>query len=491
MSILQGKSTSNNINFTLQKWGISAKQFWTKKNLLHWFSLCWKLSNLIRLLLQFFMAVNFYQKKSCSELLHIKKRICIEALLLSLLYHTLKELAPSHGEDIQLLQPEKLLFHLVWLGDEKSPIFWKSTDELQKFLDTELTISVKENLQFQSHLAIIENTPTYPLQIQYCNQIDSSEKILTVTKNHIFLYGSGGMGKSFLLQHQKGLYLPLSGYQKEIQKAVYPDVSCWILVQILLKYHYQCAYPTYELCCAFENEKNLLKQLSDLLILFQEKSNYSYPEYTILLDGFNEISAEKQDLLAVELHWICEHWKNVRLVVSGRNLTNHDVFFDFDKIKLLGISEKDLNQLLPHFSDYPKIQYNQELLELLRTPLFLNLYLESQCAESPQNLNTRGEILENYVNLQSRSFAGYHAKMIEFIIQYILPFVARKMTEMVSFEIDRADLSRAVMEGCEFYLMNEQIYQNFTAPLNFRKKLSSNLWKKTTLQNYSLKISAS
>ncbi|MGN0676514.1 MAG: hypothetical protein ACI4K5_02065, partial [Ruminococcus sp.] len=72
--------------------------------------------------------------------------------------------------------------------------------------------------------------------------------------------------------------------------------------------------------------------------------------------------------------------------------------------------------------------------------------------------------------------------VIQFIVQYVLPFTARAMTDRynffdfsesrgICFEIDRGDLFRAVDKAYEFYLMNELVYQSYTAPKGFRKKI--------------------
>ncbi len=160
-----------------------------------------------------------------------------------MLYETLKNFSQADSGNIQLLYSKKLLFHLLWLGDKESSIFWKNTDELQKTLNLEMTVSIKESLKVNPESV----NESYPIQIlrkgrnfqprdentihaQYTLLYGSDEEknaFLFQPKNglypslfefqkenDIFLSGSGGMGKTFLLQHQNGLYLSLEGFRK-------------------------------------------------------------------------------------------------------------------------------------------------------------------------------------------------------------------------------------------------------------------------------------
>jgi len=416
------------------------------------------------------------------------KRICIEALLLGLLYQTLKEFTPASAGDIALLHSKKLLFHLAWLGGKKNLTLWKNPDELQKILDLEISVSVKENLQIEQ----VRTKESYPVEIlrkgkdfqprdentihaQVILKYGSDEErqaFLFQPENglypslfdfqqekHIFLCGAGGMGKSFLLQHQKGLYLSLVSYRKEIRKEIFPEVSCWILVQILLKYHYQYEYETYEICSAHEGEQNLWKQISELLQIFQSSPQSNHPDYTILLDGFNEISLLQQDALANELQMICEKWHNVRVIISGRNFPFQEVFQDFEKLRIEGIPKTFRQTLL---SDFPDAVKDLHLFEILTIPLFMRYFLEAN--HSGIQAHTKGEILDFYFENAIKKYD----KSIQFTVKYAVPFLAYASDLYPIFR--RSEVSDAIEKAVEIFIKRETVWQDVTAPERFRKQ---------------------
>ena len=72
-------------------------------------------------------------------------------------------------------------------------------------------------------------------------------------EENIFLYGTGGIGKtttllrnSQLLKENICFYFPLYRYREETITA-YDNINCRILIRILLRYIYQDEYPSFEL----------------------------------------------------------------------------------------------------------------------------------------------------------------------------------------------------------------------------------------------------
>ena len=386
------------------------------------------------------------------------KKICAEALLLGLLYQTLKDFIPTDTGIVQLSDSESESVRVICLGNKKSQIFWGENSELTEILNPELKISIKENLQVRP---VPESDSCYPIEICYQNKIIlwKSSFLDEIRQKYLLLYASGGFGKSFLLQHQNGLILSLSGYCEEMRKKISPACSCWILIQILLKYHYHFAYPTFDICTACEGEETLLKQISELLNLLRKQPESQLPEYTLLLDGMNEMSPELQDIFTEELAYICQEWHNIRIIISSRNIPAYEVFDHFEKIQILGIPENSRDSLL---SEYPEASMNADLLEILKTPLFMKYFLENQDAHDMHN--TRGEILEAYFSNQIKKYE----KPLQFVIKYALPFLAYSMGTFHVI-IRRSDISDAVEKAFCIYLNHEHIYQNLLAEEKFRK----------------------
>lgn len=385
------------------------------------------------------------------------KRICIDSLLLGLLYHVHKN--PMEGEKIELLEiPARRTIQTVRFGDENC-------------LDTELLVDFLENIcETAKHQKSAELK--YKPHIRYENE-DIAE---LPDSGNIFLYGTGGAGKSTLSLNQIGnkntinFYFPLYKYKREIHENLQSE-NCWILLQILLKYHYQYEYQTYETLIANEGENAVLQQLSELVQTLKNNPDNWNPRYVLLLDGLNEMSSELQEDFADELACIVNSWKNIHIIVTGRNVPGYDVFKNFCQIEVCGITDLERDAAL---SDFNEISSNENLMEILKIPMFLNMYLESQ--RTNKTLNTRGEILDSYIMQQSFQNNG----VMRFILKYALPFVANRMFGWnyiwifpflsFSYDISRADLLAAIDEAIDFYLMNERIYQNYIAPQKINKK---------------------
>lgn len=108
------------------------------------------------------------------------KRICLETLLLGLLYHVHK--SPAESKKIELLNvPDRLKFHVIRFNDEKS-------------LNLEMPIKLIENIH--------ENAKRQKSsEMKYSLELQNGGEILTEIPDsgNVFLYGVGGVGKSTLL----------------------------------------------------------------------------------------------------------------------------------------------------------------------------------------------------------------------------------------------------------------------------------------------------
>lgn len=266
-------------------------------------------------------------------------------------------------------------------------------------------------------------------------------------------------------------FISLSKYRYEVHEK-FRDENCFIPVKILLKYHYQNEYKTYEACVACEGEEVLLKQLGELYKLFKENSFCGVPRYVLLLDGLNEMSAEMQDKFLHELQWLVNEWKNVQFIISGRNTDESPVLRDFKRVEACGVSDDEVENFLSHKKDYDKIRSNSRLMELLKNPLFLRIY-DTIC--EGDFVPTRGRILHHYISERETSMLGNNISdgqqhLVHFAVNYALPIAAKLMTDRWSFELDRGTIAESVDKAIEKYLMNERVYQNYIAPKVLNKK---------------------
>lgn len=389
-------------------------------------------------------------------------RICTEALLLGILYHTLKCFSAETVTETPLPAQIPPYLHILTLGSSDSIIFWRSCTELQALLQPEYHISVKEVL---CRVQNCELTNAYPLQVTdqntplvlTCQNGAFPELCQLFPDRHLLLYGAGTMGKTFLMQHQNGLYLSLSGYHKARYEMLHPTRSNWIILHLLLKYLYHSCYATYESCAACEGEETLLRQLSEMQALFSDPAQHQI--ITILLDGMNEMPPEAQDAFAEELMLLCGEWRNVRFIVSSRILPEQPIFRQFRKIELTGIPDSVRDSLL---SGYGSVQDSRHLREILCSPLFLRLYLsQPDTKKSPQ---TCGELLDIFI----RQEAASGSKTMQFVLLYALPFLAFGMDLSPHFR--RSDVLDAIHCAVETFLLTPNVYQNLIAPMQYRKQ---------------------
>lgn len=389
------------------------------------------------------------------------KKICIEALLLGLLYHVHEN--PNAAECVNLLKTdEKRSFRVVRYKNDFS-------------FETELPINLMENIHENANRQKSAEM-TYQLELKSDNRIISE---LPKTDN-IFIYGSGGAGKSTLLKSlicdndTVNFYFPLYSYNFEIHKNFSSD-SCYILLQILLKYHYQYEYQTYDALIANEGETAVLQQLTELEKMLMSAPVRSKPSYTLLLDGVNEMPSDMQISFISELENICSKWQNVRIIISGRIIPDYDILKNFKHIEISGLSDTELECVL---EENHIVLQNEGLKEILKNPLFLNMYLDSKQDKTP--INTKGEILDNYfMNLK---YTTPENSILTFLLKYALPFAVKDMF-FIAFgtTLSRAELLKAIDNAFDFYLLNEQVYQNFIAPKKYNKKALLECRAKTDL----------
>ena len=373
-----------------------------------------------------------------------KKQICIEALLLGLLYHVCKN--PVVAESRELLEyPEKSAFKVVHFFDD---------DTLKPDMKIPLIENISDNSRYQKKAELL-----YPLEFE-CDNKTATE--LPHDKN-LFVSGAGGAGKTTLLKSFIGsdncisFYLPLNRYRAEKHHES-SDEPCWIILNILLKYQYQYEYRSFESLVAGEGMDTVLNQFAELEKFLCVKPLDNIKKCILLLDGLNEIIPGFLSDFEREIEYISDKWQNVRIIIAGRSFSYESVFDSFEKAKIIGIPDKVISQLLS-INDI-EIKKNS-VYHILKTPIFLNMYLQSK-----NSFITKGELLDECVWKMSDLLDDTE----RFMIRYSLPFAAKKLfTISYRREMTRSEFLEAVDESIDFYLMNDNVYQNYIAPERINK----------------------
>ena len=333
-----------------------------------------------------------------------------------------------------------------------------------------------------------DNTPISDIIDIYVHSIDVNEEELTIndllrdtSKNRVVLIGQSGSGKTYSLKsfaakqgEGKYIYIPLEKY-KIYKTFDLKSTSDWIIFYIISKCLLDDNY--------FYSEQILLEHKEFISQLIEEFCKCPYngtPNYTLLLDDFNNIYPEYKECFIQELTIIIKKWINVRLIITVNDKSDADsvVFSSFKYYMITGIkNELQKVQLKPLFDDktfeilkefkssevdvlMPSYFYLLKELgydapkgmkELLKLPLINNLYLKN----NNESLSF-GEVFNNCIT----NYPGNAT--IRFILQIVMPFLAKRGGGSFS----RISLLDTIDKAIEIYIHNERVFQGFFKNLN-------------------------
>ena len=190
----------------------------------------------------------------------------------------------------------------------------------------------------------------------------------------------------------------------------------------------------------------------DIIDEFSIEPHDGLPKYTLLLDGFNEITSmdmgEVRFSIAKEINSLCDY-RNVRIILTTRESDLYGIkMSDFVPVKATGIDISDVKCFLKDklsSDDFIAVQADNKLLQYLRIPLFLKMftYSEDICGYIPK---TRGEILFHYYNgingiyteKQNRSEKNDRKTSLTagLLLDFLLPQIGYYMAANELFQID-------------------------------------------------------
>ncbi len=355
-------------------------------------------------------------------------RICIEALLLSLLYHVHKNPVPSKEVEIRhLAAPDSIDFKTVHFSDF-------SALDLKYDIDTAEFIKNHTN-EKQS------NYTSYKLDINVDNRISS----LLPDSGNLFIYGENSASASNCLDTNSCtlLYLNLSAHG-------ILDTS--ILDMLLLKYRYLNEHNDHRKCCIIEGEEAVIKEAYKFETVLKAAPINGQRQFVLWLDGLSERVLKKHPSILSGINNAVDNWKNVRIIISGREVPDMAVFSSFIKAEITGVNTSDIHNRI---ADYDSL--DPSLKTLLRGPILLNRYLD------PSNeRKTYGELLNYcYSEYLIDQYAEYPD--IVFLIKHILPFIGKRISDLNSNYIKRSDAAEVIEKALHILLDNKVVYQNYTA----------------------------
>jgi WD40 repeat protein len=209
--------------------------------------------------------------------------------------------------------------------------------------------------------------------------------------------------------------------------------------------------------------------------LFKVKGNN--PKVMLLLDGFNEISVDKRDLM-IELHEFVRRMQGVQIAVTSRyEMRNFAWTQGFERLDLLNLTDQQIYTYLKKQEVKPP--ENDDIIALLRNPMMLTLYTgSSQLAirfKDHENLKfkarvtSKGELLHNFIegqlakcliNIKGDYKADEEYLWQSFLLHHVLPYLAYRMVEEGQFFIHSRKLHNP---SFNFKTIIEEAYQYFAS----------------------------
>ena len=406
---------------------------------------------------------------------------------------TLKGAIPDDDDKLRILKAvTKVTRHNLWNAAHRW--FEESREKGGRFAALDINASLFPNAEKS------ENEPTsrdFPI---YVLSGDSTKKTplmqaLAENKNHIYLIGQGGIGKTTSLLHimkeayegrsyiencQIPLYVSLStapdtagelykgGRSTFIKRAVYKQVREDRTVKRVTKIELA------QLDEAFTIDPETA--VNPIIDIFTKES--SAPEYLLLLDGLNEVSRtyiEESnrtviDMIKLEINELMEKCPNVRVIMTGRA---DEALINDEKLTRLNLSGVEDSVIRQYLSDSmcgeDKINHvfeNDSLLETLRIPLFLIMYAS---LNDNAEITTQGEILRTFFNERKSRLCDYTvqnrlsevehdvdtaasaktktritADMQCFMLDFLLPEIAWHMEQRDKFYIFSEDIGEII-----------------------------------------------
>ena len=252
-------------------------------------------------------------------------------------------------------------------------------------------------------------------------------------KNHLMIEGEGGIGKTVTLLSipdkftpfpVPAIYIPLH----ELPQGDDP-IERYIKKRVL------------------SNKEDLYGQLLYLL----EKPWDKGPQLLLLLDGFNEIAAEKRPTISEDIKYWSE-FQGIQIVTSSRYDIHTYVALSYDNsaIKLQPLSNTTVDAYLKSMK--VRIPTDSAVKELITIPLLLTLYVktelileqrETDSAEFREAKNA-GSIVWNYLQCELWHFGkeDQDAKNAIIAMEFIAPYMAWQMQQNSMFIMDKKDFHK-------------------------------------------------
>lgn len=260
---------------------------------------------------------------------------------------------------------------------------------------------------------------------------------------HAVILGEGGMGKTvslirlweeYLKEYKPGKPVPVFIQLNEYNQA--PESERKNFIASTIRHNYL------DHSISIDDIREAMK--------ITDKEEEDPPSIILLLDGFNEITIEKTDLL-IELGKIIKHACSVQVVISSRY--DMRVNFNWNDLNLLSLQKLEDDHVRSYLkknkTNIPEKQTESgknRLFTLIKNPMMLTLYSatcevldnrkDDRRIDFKKTVETPGELLWNFTESQVAKF--FLDDNIEEGKKWFYKFLLKLLLPAIGFEMEKA-----------------------------------------------------
>ncbi|MGN0475024.1 MAG: TIR domain-containing protein, partial [Acutalibacteraceae bacterium] len=325
----------------------------------------------------------------------------------------------------------------------------------------------------------VQNTPkdeeNFPIRVQ-SREGDEAVRLsdaLEANSGHVYLIGEGGIGKTTALisimeqAYEKSYYTSSAKIPLFLELNRAPEYSTWYQGDEKL----ESVFIRLELSRILRNADRISNVPKDCIYSLDKEfsKKTDSPEYLLLLDGLNEVSADQVEdkngnkkfirtLIIDEIKHLLTDCPNVRVILTSRtdeteiNCEEHNI----QKLHLTGVDDETIRAYLDSNGKSAEIidnaLNNENLLGCLRIPLFLTIYAK---LSETKGITSRGEILRQFFHERSKNLYSQQSrikdfhndtgeKQLLFILDFLLPAIGGSMERNGEFYLSAERIAKII-----------------------------------------------
>lgn len=302
--------------------------------------------------------------------------------------------------------------------------------------------SVEEMIRINPSLRYLtDDSRLYPIRLEQNTLSEYLEQVLSPEGASGLILAQGGMGKTTLLLHTA--MLQGKRYSPTAPAVFYVSLNGWtnandhyIRSQILLRMRFKKEENT------FDSAMHALHKLLEQPI--HTKSGDS-PSVLLLLDGLNETRGDTTAL--VQEISLLNSMPGVRILAASRSEVPE---IHLNTAQLMPLNEEDIQDALSQ--NGLLIPQNREILQLLRTPLILSVYIQANEGTKQQEIRSEAELMQSYLaallekEIRHLPEDSPRKWQTDVALNYVLPAIARE-TKRLGTGLTQEQLMR-LMGSC-------------------------------------------